>query len=96
MAISNEEAFGKTWAEAMLCNTPVICFKNSSTSEIIKHKYNGYICSKKNSENVLIGLEWMKNSKKKIIKKNLRKFCKIFEPKIIAKEYFTIYKNLFK
>ena len=97
LAISSEEAFGKTWAEAMLCNTPVICFKNSSTSEVLKHKINGYVCSKKNSNSLKVAIEWMTNSNgNNISKQNLRKICKIFRPYLIAKQYLEVYKYLLK
>ncbi len=95
LAISNEEAFGKTWAESLLCNTPLICFKNSSTSEIIQHKINGYVCSKKDSKHLKMAIEWMLSSKrKKRMEKNFRELCKIFKPEYIAKQYINIYKSL--
>ena len=53
---SLEEAFGKTSAEAISCNTPVVCFKNTGTSEFIKHKYNGYLVDDFDSEMFLNGI----------------------------------------
>ena len=38
---STEDAFPKTFAEAMLCRSAVICFEKTSVSKLINHKKNG-------------------------------------------------------
>ena len=43
---SIQEAFGKTWTEAMACKIPVVCFNNTSAAEIVDHKIDGYIVPK--------------------------------------------------
>ena len=48
LATSLQEAFGKTWVEALACNKPVICFKNTAIAENIKHKLNGFIVENRN------------------------------------------------
>ena len=37
---SSTEAFGKTWAKLLASNIPIVCFDNTSTSEIVDHKKN--------------------------------------------------------
>ena len=71
VASSIQDAWPKTFAEAMYCNTPVICFKNTSIAEIVDHKINGYVVEDFDSIK-LKAIEWMseriKNAK---IEKNV-------------------------
>ena len=39
------EAFGKTIGESMLCGTPCVVFGNSGPSELIIHKYTGFVAN---------------------------------------------------
>ena len=95
VASSIQEAFGKTFAEAMLCETPVVCFDNTSISEIVDHKINGYIVKKQNSEELKKGIDWMSEEiKKNNYNKNRARVKAIaFDAKVIAKEYIELYKN---
>lgn len=45
---SLQEAFGKTSLEAISCGTPVVCFGDTGTADIVLHKWNGY-CAKHGS-----------------------------------------------
>jgi len=98
IATSIQEAFGKTWAEAMACETPVICFENTPASEIIDHKINGYIVKNFDSEKLLDGIHWLskeiKNKKYKRV--GARNKIMDFDAKIIAKKYINLYKNSLK
>ena len=96
VASSIQEAFGKTWAEALACGTPVLCFNDTSISEIIDHKINGYITNNFDSDELHGGITWLseklvKNDtiKKEIINKALK-----FDVKIIAENYINLYKKL--
>ena len=94
---STQEAFGKTWAESMACNTPVVCFKNTACAEIIDHKINGYIVEDLNAQNLIEGIDWTV-SKINIEKKSLKVRQKVvnFDSKIIAKKYVNLYSKIFK
>ena len=92
---SLQEAFGKTWAEAVTCGIPVVCFKETSPSEIIEHKVDGYIVNQINSDKLKEGIEWISNNwvndnEKKVI--NKKTF--FFESKNIASQYLEIYKKI--
>ena len=50
VASSIADAWPKTFAEAMACGLPVVCFKNTSISEIVDHKINGFVVDKFSSE----------------------------------------------
>ena len=95
VASSIQEAFGKTFAEAMLCETPVVCFDNTSISEIVDHKINGYIVKNQNSEELKEGIDWMSEEIKKnnYNKDRARVKAIDFDAKVIAKEYIELYKN---
>ena len=43
VASSIQDGWPKTFAEALYCNTPVVCFSNTSIAEIVDHKVNGYV-----------------------------------------------------
>lgn len=93
---SKQEAFGKTWAEAMICRIPVVCFDKSCASEFIDHKINGYIVDKIDPFKFRKGIEWISSS----FEKN-NNDLDIFENKIenlnaknVAKQYIQLYKEL--
>ena len=92
---SLQEAFGKTWAEAFTCRIPVVCFKETSPSEIIEHKVDGYIVNQINSDKLKEGIEWISNNwvnnnEKKVI--NKKTF--FFESRNVASQYLEIYKKI--
>ena len=71
-------------------------FANTSISEIIEHKVNGYIVKELNSNQLKIGIEWLSNA----LKKNSLSFQKTkikitdFGSLNIAKKYIELYKNV--
>ena len=96
VASSIQDGWPKTFAEALYCKTPVVCFANTSISEIIEHKVNGYIVKELNSNQLKIGIEWLSNA----LKKNSLSFQKTkikitdFGSLNIAKKYIELYKNV--
>ena len=56
---SLQEAFGKTCAEALACQLPVLCFKDTSVEEFVEHKINGYIVDQINPKKIEDGIEWI-------------------------------------
>ena len=94
LSLSIQEAFGKTWAEALTCKIPVICFKDSCASEIIDHKKDGYIVDGINPENLKIGIEWLSNFQDDI--QNLDKKIKLFDSNTIAQKYISLYEEVLK
>ena len=94
LALSLQEAFGKTWAEAMACNIPVICFDNTSISEIIDHKVNGFIVDKEDPEKLIKGIEWLISKENILNRENIRKKIHQFNPKLIADQYVELYNKI--
>ena len=94
VASSIQEAFGKTWAESLACGTPVVCFSNTASSEIINHKINGYIVDDLDSEKLKDGINWLTDNYENLQNKvDLRKVVEKFDSKKISEEYIRLYKN---
>ena len=93
---SIQDAFGKTWAEALACEIPVVCFQNTCASEIIDHKTTGYIVDKLESDELKKGIDWISNELdfKSFEKNNFRKKILSFESQNIAKQYIELYKKI--
>ena len=96
VASSIEDAWPKTFAEAMYCGTPVVCFKNTSISEIVDHKINGYVVENFNANELKDGIDWLSDEVKKDNSKNIKARIKIldFDAKVIAKKYIDLYKSV--
>ena len=93
---SIQEAFGKTWAEAMACGLPIVCFNNTSASDYISHKENGFVVDNISPEDLKKGIEWISNKideKKDFVKFSKNQLEK-FDPKIIAQQYIKIYSEI--
>lgn len=91
---SLQEAFGKTSAEAISCNTPVVCFKNTGTSEFIRHKFNGYLVDDFDSDMFLDGIYWLEKNKEQIKRNKIFNFLDDIESNNVAKKYINLYSSL--
>jgi glycosyltransferase involved in cell wall biosynthesis len=98
VASSIEDAWPKTFAEAMYCGIPVVCFKNTSISEIVDHKKNGFIADHFNSESLREGIEWLSEAilKGVINSKDVTKKASKYNPESTAKKYLELYKRIAK
>lgn len=96
VASSIEDAWPKTFAEAMCCGTPVVCFSNTSISEIIDHKINGFIANGFDSKLLKEGIDWLSEEVKndKIDREVVRAKVLKFSGDLIAKKYLALYRNL--
>lgn len=96
VASSIEDAWPKTFAEAMYCGTPVICFNNTSISEVVQHKINGYVVENFDPIQLKDGINWVSEEiiKNNSINNNARKRILNFDAKVIAKKYIDLYKSV--
>ena len=69
VASSVQDAWPKTFAEAMYCGTPVVCFNRTSISEIVDHKINGYVVDDFDALSLKDGIDWLSDE---VSKKALR------------------------
>ena len=96
IATSLQDAWPKTFAEAMICKTPVVCFGNTSISEIVEHKKNGYVVNRVNENELKDGIEWVSSQIKKnnSLGENAYKKILNYDADIIAKKYISLYKKI--
>ena len=92
VASSIQDGWPKTFAEALYCDTPVVCFSNTSIAEIVDHKVNGYIVNKFDAEGLRDGIEWVSEKKLELEKAKFK--ITEFGSDTIAKKYIEVYKNL--
>lgn len=98
IASSIQDGWPKTFAEAMYCNTPVICFSKTSIAEIVDHKINGYVVENFNSEKLKDGIDWLvENIENKNLKfENTKNKIINYGSEKIAKKYIELYKDILK
>lgn len=92
VASSIQDGWPKTFAEAIYCKTPVICFANTSIAEIIDHKINGYIVKKFDPDQLKEGIEWLSNKNLNLEEAKLK--ITDYSSQIIANKYIELYKNV--
>ena len=96
VASSIQDAWPKTFAEAIYCGTPVICFDKTSLSEVVEHKLSGFIVEDFDSDKLKNGILWVSNEIQKGSFKDLNFKKKImnYDAKIIANKYIELYRKL--
>ena len=96
VAFSIQDAWPKTFAEAIYCGTPVICFDKTSLSEVVEHKLSGFIVEDFDSDKLKNGILWVSNEIQKGSFKDLNFKKKImnYDAKIIANKYIELYRKL--
>ena len=96
VASSIQDGWPKTFAEAMYCKTPVICFSNTSIAEIVNHKINGYVVQNFDSNQLKDGIEWLSieidnnNLNVESVKNRIEEFAS----DKIAKKYIKLYEKI--
>lgn len=95
---SRLESFGQMALEAGSCETPTICFENTGTEDVVKHKYSGYVAKYLDIKDFSHGIDWCLNVERQAeIQRNAREFVKKnFDSKKIAKQYISLYETILK
>jgi len=96
VAPSLMDAFGKTLAEAMACNTPVVCFDATGPKDIVSHKIDGYKAKPFDSEDLAAGIEWILSAPNyEQLSANARnKVLREFDSRVVAKRYVELYESV--
>lgn len=96
VAPSHMEAFGKTLAESMACNTPVVCFDIGGPREIVDHRQNGYRAFPRDSADLAAGIEWVcdQPASHDLGSRAREKIVNTFDASLIASEYLRLYRQL--
>jgi len=96
IAPSIMEPFGKTLAESMACETPVVCFDATGPKDIVDHKINGYRAEAFNPNDLASGIMWIteNNTNNHLGKAGREKVLNEFNSDVIAQKYINLYKEL--
>lgn len=97
LAPAIEDGWPKSFAESLLCETPIVCFKNTSIGEVVKNGETGFVVKNFDSNKYRNCIEkTLKNVKKlKEVSKNGRNLIiNHYSPSIIAKKYIKVYREL--
>ena len=95
LAPSIQESFGQTILEASCCNTPSVSFANNGISDVINHKYNGYIAKQNDINDFANGIKWcLKNITEIKMKENRSRLVSQFSLKEIGKKYNNFYSSI--
>ncbi|MEK0160758.1 glycosyltransferase [Pseudoalteromonas piscicida] len=95
---SRVEAFGQVAAESCACGTPVIAFRYSGITDIIKDGYNGFLSepfSPKSLANNIAKFINLNESEVRDLQKNGTIYInKQFHPEKIAMDFIKLYQNI--
>ena len=96
VAPSLMEAFGKTIAESMACETPVVCFDATGPKDIVDHKINGYKARLADSGDLCLGIEWVIGHPhyKDLCIQARQKALSTFDSSVIARQYVELYQSV--
>jgi len=97
VAPSLMDAFGKTLAESMACETPVVCFNATGPKDIVDHKKNGYLAEPFDPHDLAHGVKWVLEDEKRHLElsHNARKKVEDrFDIQVIAKQYQSLYQEI--
>ena len=96
VASSIQDGWPKTFAEAMYCKTPVVCFSNTSIAEIVNHKINGYVVQNFDSNQLKDGIEWLSREidNNNLNVESVKNRIEEFGSDKIAKKYIKLYEKI--
>ena len=93
-AISSlQDAFPKTFAEAMLCEVPIVSFQNTSIARVNLHKKTGYNAKSFDPKDFAKGINYVAK-KKNLGKKGRKLILQKYNPNLITKNYINLYKKI--
>lgn len=82
----------------MSCKTLVVCFDATGPKDIVEHKRTGYRAKAYSSEDLANGINWVLNLEEKdylLFSEFARdRAQKLFDSKVIATQYFDLYKDI--
>lgn len=93
---SHLESFGQTALEALSCGTPVVSFDTSGLKDIVIHKYNGYLATCYDIQDLARGIQWILESNDyQALARNARQNAlENFNAPKVAQSYIQTYRQL--
>ena len=99
LAPAIQDGWPKTFGESLLCQTPVISFKNSAIGDVLTHNETGYIVENYDSNELSNMIKDLSKPSMdtSIVQKNGRNLIlNHYSPSSIAKKYISLYKDIYK
>jgi glycosyltransferase involved in cell wall biosynthesis len=96
ISTSKMEAFGKTVAESMACGTPVVCFDETGSADIVDHKMNGYLAKPFQTEDMITGIKYLleRSHDDSFTRCAIEKVSRCFDGNTIAEKYVDLYNQV--
>lgn len=94
---SRQESFSQVTLESISCGTPVIAYNYSGPSDIIQHKFNGYLAEPYDTIDFANGINWaiIESANNSKISENARNFAvDNFSLSVIAQKHIELYQSL--
>lgn len=91
-----EDNLPSTIMESLACGTPVVAFNTGGIPDMVDHKTTGYLAKLRNVNDLISGINWVKNHTEiSQIKKNCRgKVIANFSNEVISAKYINYYRSL--
>jgi glycosyltransferase involved in cell wall biosynthesis len=99
VAPSRMEAFGKTVAEAMACETPVVCFDATGPRDVVDHRVSGYRAIPFDAADLAEGIRWVTETAEHTAALGTagrRRVEQEFEVGVAARRYVALYEELMR
>jgi len=93
---SLQENLSNTIMESLSCGLPVVAFNIGGNSDMITHKYNGYLAKPFQSDDLAYGIEWILNNEEyNQLSRNARQtILTRYDSQFVVKQYVAFYQNL--
>lgn len=93
ISASEEESFGQTALESLLCGTPVVAFENTGIRDFLIHKKNGYLAKYLDSEDLYSGLVFVLSNP---VTFDPSEIGNVFKYETVSLQLINFYKTLIK
>jgi glycosyltransferase involved in cell wall biosynthesis len=91
ISASEEESFGQTALESLLCGTPVVTFDNTGIRDFLIHKKNGYLSKYLDTEDLYRGLVFVLSNP---LAFDPSEIGNIFKYETVSRKLINLYKTL--
>lgn len=88
------ESFGYTCLESISCGTPVVAFNTSGVVDIIEHKFNGYLATPYDPNDLYAGILYVLENHEDLSKNAFQKATIDFNPDTSIKKHIQLYSSL--
>jgi glycosyltransferase involved in cell wall biosynthesis len=97
IAPSIQENLANIVMESLACGTPCVAFDIGGMSDMIEHKYNGYLAKPFNIEDLAKGIEWViedENRWQILSHRARQKAEELFNVESVAQQYIELYNEI--